>query len=132
MRNTTYSLLLAGATLAITLIGMDASFASADIGTMSAAGGNLTKQIGGSARLIKQGSVAFGALMTAGGVAKFYNNAKDGFKDGAKGFVVPATMALSGGMMMSLGWLTQVGSATIGDTTRANNITDTTGGVVGW
>ena len=136
MRQSTHYVLTAGvavvtATL-VTMFGLDAALAQTGNDIAGLATGTFENQIGGAGTILKQGSVIFGAAMGAGGVAKFYGNAKDGFKDGAKGFVTPAVMALAGGAMMAVPYLTsEVGVTSLG-ASGTEQLDQTTGGQIGW
>lgn len=136
MRKSTKYLLLSGVTLAATtavyLLGMGDALAlpgGETIATMSSQ--TLTKQVGATGNLMKQGANVLGAACAIGGGLKLYTNAKDGFKEGAKGFVVPAVMGLTGGAILAAPFIVQSGAKSIG-AQGSETIEQTTGGKVGW
>ena len=135
MRQSTKHILLASVTLVATgviyMLGMGDALAGEGKTIAEMAQGDLSEQIGGSGQLMKQGANVLGASMGIGGAYKLYANAKENFKDGAKGFVVPAVMALTGGAVLAAPYIIQSGTRSIG-ATGTETIDQTTGGVVGW
>ena len=117
------------------MLGLDHALAQAfqgdDVRLLATTDTKLSGQLGGAAQLMKQGSVVLGAAMGVGGAYKFYANAKESFKGGAKDFVSPVVMALAGGAMMAVPYLTQVGGKTIG-ATGSEQLQKETGGKIGW
>lgn len=126
-----HPLLITGLAFAVLAMGVGQAWAT-DFATLAKPGGQITKQIGGSAKLIRLCAIVMGTLMAAGGVAKFYTNAKEGFKEGSKGFIMPAFMALTGGFVMSLGWLSGVSQKTLTGSTTGTPIDAKTGGTIKW
>ncbi len=135
MRYTSKYLLMAGVavvTVMMTMtLGMDMAHAQTDFGTMAKTG-VLFNQTGGAAALIKQASIILAAAFAVGGIAKLYANAKDGFKEGAKGFVVPGIMIIAAGLMFGMNALANGIVRKSTGTEVDAPITNTTGGTVTW
>lgn len=135
MRQSTKTMLLTGVCLAATtviyMLGLGDAMAMEGKTIAEMATGDFSDQIGGAGQLMKQGGNILGAAMVVGGGLKLYSNAKDGFKEGAKGFVIPAVMGLTGGTVLVAPYIAQSGAQSIG-AQGSESIKQDTGGEVGW